>query len=48
MKKINELKARIKNAETMMKKFPEDAALVEACKWRIETTQREIAELKAN
>ena len=47
MKKINELKARIRNAEAMMAKFPEDANLREACELRIAESKREIAELKA-
>lgn len=48
MKRINELKARIQNAENMMKKYPEDANLVEAAKWRIEISLKEIEELKTH
>jgi hypothetical protein len=42
MTTINELKKRIKTAEEMMRKYPEDANLVEACKWRIEISKKEI------
>ena len=48
MKRINELKERIKNAEEMMRKYPEDANLVEAAKWRIEISLKEIEELKTH
>ncbi len=48
MKRINELKTRIQNAENMMKKYPEDANLVEAAKWRIEISLKELEELKTH
>ena len=47
MTRTNELKARIRNAENMMRKYPEDANLVEACKWRIEISKKELAEMKS-
>ena len=46
MTKANELKARIRHAETMMAKYPEDKNLVEACLWRIDISKKELAELK--
>ena len=48
MKRINELKERIRNAEEMMRKYPEDTNLVEAAKWRIEISLKEIEELKTH
>ena len=47
MKRANELKARIRNAEAMMAKFPEDKNLVEAALWRIEISKKELAEMKS-
>ena len=48
MKRINELKERIRNAEEMMKKYPEDTNLMEAAKLRIEISLKEIEELKTH
>ena len=45
-KRIKELKAQIKNAEEMAKRYPEDANLQEACQWRIEKNLAELALLK--
>ena len=45
-KRIKELKAQIENAKAMAKRYPEDANLQEACKWRIEKNTAELALLK--
>ena len=45
-KRIRELKAQIKNAEEMARKYPEDANLQEASRWRIEKNLKELALLK--
>ena len=47
MKKATELKNRIKNAEEMMRKYPEDENLMIACRERIEMSKKELAELRA-